>query len=469
MGIINRAGKTAAAIVLSGALIAGSAYGEIVDSIDDRINLDNFIIDAGNNSTLVSVPGGAPSDWAAEIIAQAINRGVVPVFLMTNYKRPITRGEYCALMVAGYENENGPIAVDFDIADYFVDTLDEDVAKAVAIGVARGRGDGIFDPDGTITREEAATMNYRAFEALGGRSLEGGVNFADKDQISAYAQEAVNRMTAIGVINGVGNNSFNPQGTYTIEQAIVSLERMLIYLERQLNQARQTRDIEKLRREINAEGLRPVMLTFDDGPSRLTMVPFLDYLSAKDVRVTFCWRGDLMKQNPYLVIEAYRQGHTVAGHTMNHRNLTKISYEEVRQEIVGTNQILKDILGIESTMFRPPFGYYDERTIEIVQELGMNMLLWDADTNDWHHRDADIIYDEFTKLVYSGTIVLAHDAIPETIVAAMKLIDELLVGGDVAFISYEEAVALGYIDITKNVIYDMDISTFRLNRVGDCF
>ena len=92
---------------------------------------------------------------------------------------------------------------------------------AYANGIVTGRTDTTFDPYGEISRQEMAAMIYRYAEYKGIELPETNelITFDDEEQIADYAAEAVDAMQKAGIINGMDNNEFQPQGTATREQA----------------------------------------------------------------------------------------------------------------------------------------------------------------------------------------------------------------------------------------------------------
>ena len=90
-------------------------------------------------------------------------------------------------------------------------------------GIVSGKGDSIFDPNGGITRQEAATILYKLCNALGYTLPTGTNTFADSDQIAPWAREAISAVSAAGIMNGVGENRFDPTGIYTCEQSALCL------------------------------------------------------------------------------------------------------------------------------------------------------------------------------------------------------------------------------------------------------
>ena len=164
-----------------------------------------------------------PSLWAQSYVNTAINAGLVPQNLRSRYTQTTTRAEFAALSVALYETLTGQ-----EIAGrmQFDDTDDINVQKMGYLGVLRGNGLGIAAPNDTLTREQAATMLARLADAIGQPLPVAAASFADNASIGPWAIEAVGQMQAMGIMGGVGNNMFAPQGSYTREQSIVTMLRL---------------------------------------------------------------------------------------------------------------------------------------------------------------------------------------------------------------------------------------------------
>lgn len=189
------------------------------------ILLLNTITNAGvyeytddSDSTVVSEK---PSSWAEEQVNQAIAKRLVPKSLQSKYTQAITRSEFCALAVALYENIKGEITglVTFN------DTKDINVQKAAFINVVSGVGNNRFDPDTSLTREQAAVMLSRLSDAIGKPFPKQTTTFADNTKISSWAIEGVGRVQKAEIMSGVGNNRFAPQDPYTREQSIITIMR----------------------------------------------------------------------------------------------------------------------------------------------------------------------------------------------------------------------------------------------------
>ena len=91
--------------------------------------------------------------------------------------------------------------------------------RAYAAGIAEGIGEGRFGVGNHITRQDLAAMIYRAASKRGLQSSNAVVDYADADQISDYAKEAVAAMQSLGIISGMENHCFNPIQNATRAQA----------------------------------------------------------------------------------------------------------------------------------------------------------------------------------------------------------------------------------------------------------
>jgi len=108
----------------------------------------------------------------------------------------------------------------------FVDTDDVNVQKAAHIGVVEGIGNNRFDPHSSLTREQAAAMLTRLAVAVDSPLPSRAPTFVDNDRISWWASAYAGQVQGAGIMEGIGGNRFSPQGTYTREQSIVTILRL---------------------------------------------------------------------------------------------------------------------------------------------------------------------------------------------------------------------------------------------------
>jgi len=191
---------------------------------------------------------------------------------------------------------------------------------------------------------------------------------------------------------------------------------------------------EQLAEAPSLEGKKLVALTFDDGPSAAFTPRLLDMLEKEDVKATFFVLGCNVKAHPQVVLQIAEAGHQIGSHTMNHKNLTKLSAAELRREIDATATAIEALTGTRPTAMRPPYGAYNDQVLE---RAGAAVILWSVEPEDWKYRNADTVYCNVVGAVSDGDIVLLHDIYGTSVAAAERIIQDLKAEG-YAFVTVEE-------------------------------
>jgi peptidoglycan/xylan/chitin deacetylase (PgdA/CDA1 family) len=177
------------------------------------------------------------------------------------------------------------------------------------------------------------------------------------------------------------------------------------------------------------DGSRPmVALTFDDGPSRFTsrILGLLDQYGGK---ATFCMVGNLVESQADTVRQVVEQGSEIIGHSWDHKQLTELSADEVKQELENTKRVIYEVAGVRPSLYRPPYGAVNAQIKEVSRELGLAMINWSVDTEDWRSRDAGAVYQAVMADVKDGSIILCHDLYGSTAEAMERVIPELIARG----------------------------------------
>ena len=169
------------------------------------------------------------------------------------------------------------------------------------------------------------------------------------------------------------------------------------------------------------------VLTFDDGPSQYTD-RLMQILRERGIHATFFVLGSQVKRHPELVVRLQQEGHEIGNHTYNHRSLRHLNIDAQKNEIINAQNALRN-LGIEARYIRPPYGNYDNNTIDIAKSLGADLVLWSIDSKDWARR-ASI---EGMQGLNAGRklrgVFLFHDTHEQTIEALPEILDRLLADG----------------------------------------
>ncbi len=169
----------------------------------------------------------AMSDWAQEEITEAAELGLVTDNLGGDYTLPITRLQFAGLAV-NFAEKAGKVAITPLGTETFRDTSDSAVLKAAAAGITNGTGADTFSPEALITREEIATMVFRAVDYVDAGKLPESAGLSaynDGAAVSTWAQTAVGSMVASGVMQGTSATTLTPKDNTSIEEAIALLLR----------------------------------------------------------------------------------------------------------------------------------------------------------------------------------------------------------------------------------------------------
>ncbi len=227
------AGAENAVCLDGGASSAMYVNGKTITSAGRRLaNVIHIVSDEA------AVPPAGPADgaspWAKETVLSAIEAGYVPEELQSSYQNEITRQEFCRMAIR-FLNARTDLnallaAAEITAAEAgtaFTDTADQSVLLCYRLQIVNGRGNGIFDPTGLITRQEATKILSIVARCLDlpADDAQSVPPYADEAQIADWAKEYVDFCTRAGILNGM-TTGFVPLGHFTREQAIATVWRM---------------------------------------------------------------------------------------------------------------------------------------------------------------------------------------------------------------------------------------------------
>lgn len=168
------------------------------------------------------------SDWAKQEIFAAEDAGIIPSSLASpEYRTVITRQQFATLVASLVEKSTGEtLAV--APTDTFSDCKDTAVLKAYNAGIVNGVSETEFSPEGVLSREQLATMLWRAIlyiqdETEKAAFKEGGslAGFTDANTVSDWAKEAVAALNSNGIMKGTSEKEISPLNLCSVEQSIV--------------------------------------------------------------------------------------------------------------------------------------------------------------------------------------------------------------------------------------------------------
>jgi peptidoglycan/xylan/chitin deacetylase (PgdA/CDA1 family) len=197
---------------------------------------------------------------------------------------------------------------------------------------------------------------------------------------------------------------------------------------------------------------RPIIaLTFDDGPGNY-LDQILDLLEQYNIRVTFYVLGNLVDTQSEALIRAVGMGSEVVGHSWDHKNMAKMSADDVSEQILYTSNTIEAVTDMATPVFRPPFGAVSDTMREVAAELGFAIVNWSVDSEDWNTNDVDAIFNAVMQEVSDGSIILSHEIYGSTLEAFTRLIPELLLKG-FQFVTVSELLHHTHGELTPGYVY----------------
>lgn len=151
----------------------------------------------------------------------------------------------------------------------------------------------------------------------------------------------------------------------------------------------------------------------------------LTHLKEGGVRATFFAVQFWTEKYPEYVKKISDAGHEFGTHSKTHSYMSKQGEADIRAELKSSSEALEKITGKEVTLFRPPYGDYDNLLIDTCNNMGIYPIQWDVDSLDWKDLSAADIATRIVERVKSGSIILCHNNGLHTAEALPIVIDTL--------------------------------------------
>ncbi len=157
---------------------------------------------------------------------------------------------------------------------------------------------------------------------------------------------------------------------------------------------------------------RGLVLTFDDGPDPKTTLQVLDALDEAKATATFFVIAKKAEKYPEIVREIVKRGHRVGLHAYDHDRLFSLRTPgRVKKDLLRGLDVLENITGERTLLFRPPIGHTNPIIARVVEELDLIVIGWSVSARDGTSgATKEKIMNRLKKGIDHGAIVLMHDA-----------------------------------------------------------
>ena len=153
---------------------------------------------------------------------------------------------------------------------------------------------------------------------------------------------------------------------------------------------------------------KKISLSFDVAWGSSNIDDILEILDKHNAKATFFLVGSWVDDNEELVKKIHSKGHELGNHSNTHSNTTVLSDKDIVDEIEITSEKISSLVDEEVSLYRPPFGEIDDKTMDICKSLGYKVVKWDIDSLDWKEIGSHNITDRVIRNSQPGSIVLFH-------------------------------------------------------------
>lgn len=167
-----------------------------------------------------------------------------------------------------------------------------------------------------------------------------------------------------------------------------------------------------------------ISLTFDSSWNDSQTIPLLNILDEYDAKVTFFLTAFYVRRHPESVKEMLKRGHEIGNHSDKHVKFTEHNKDRIIKEIDNCHKTIKDTVGVDTCLFRFPYGDYNTTSIRLLKERGYYPIQWTHDSLDWKNQGAAEIIKRLGKedSYQAGNIILFHNGADYTVEAVKTVL-----------------------------------------------
>ena len=162
----------------------------------------------------------------------------------------------------------------------------------------------------------------------------------------------------------------------------------------------------------------------------------LQTLSNNQVKATFFMVGDWIAKFPDAVRKIYESGNEIANHSETHSHVNNLNYDKNVEEITKCSDRIKLVTGNPTTLYRGPYGEYNDTVVKAAQDTNHTMIQWNIDSLDYKGLTGEQMWDRIKPKLEKGSIILMHNGTENTALSLDMIIKNIKQEGyDLATVS----------------------------------
>lgn len=140
----------------------------------------------------------------------------------------------------------------------------------------------------------------------------------------------------------------------------------------------------------------------------------LETLQKENVKTTFFMVGDWIEKNRESVKKISEAGHEIANHSYSHPHVNNLNYDNNVQEIKKCSDLIEEITGKPSTLYRGPYGEYNDTVIQAAKDSNHIVIQWSIDSLDYKALTGEQMWERIEPKLENGSIILMHNGTENT-------------------------------------------------------
>lgn len=168
-----------------------------------------------------------------------------------------------------------------------------------------------------------------------------------------------------------------------------------------------------------------IALTFNCAWNDSDIDEILSLLDKYNAKCTFFVVGEWAEKYPDALKKISEKGHEIGEHSFSHKDYTLLSYDEIKEDIAKTSDIISKITGFTPELVRVPSGSYNNNAVDSIEKCGFTPVQWSVDSIDYGKSSCEEIYERVTSKTTPGDIILMHNGTENTATALPRILDSL--------------------------------------------
>ena len=140
----------------------------------------------------------------------------------------------------------------------------------------------------------------------------------------------------------------------------------------------------------------------------------LETLAKHNIHITFFMVGDFVDKNQEAVKKISDAGHEIGNHSDTHPHVNSLTLEKNIEQLQKCSEKIEKITGKKTTLYRGPYGEYNDTVIRAAKSQNHETIQWNLDTLDYSGLTGEQMWKRLENKLTPGSIILSHNGTKHT-------------------------------------------------------